>query len=480
MRRRRPVCNSKQLRLGFVALAVAGLLLPGLRAYAQTPDSGGEPDEDARPEKPDKPKKATVPAPAEPVETTFAEPPVAEEGPYVPFAPPPTPLRVENSSASIQFGILAQPQFELAGSTDADGMTRNLFLRRMRFMVGGTVYKYFEYFFQVDYPNLFKLDLSDSMATDKNAPGLNIQDAFVTVKALGELIKIDLGFMLPPLSHNTLESAAKLYGNDFFANSFRRNVFNVTDPFISSGQSPVGRDAGVQARILALNGHINVRAGAFMGHRVQLEPVDDTDPSLVGGLNMFRLAGRLQINLLDAEPGFFYQGTYLGRKKIVSFGGFYDFQQHTSTLSSSTQQPRQESGKYQSWGGDLLVDLPLGPGIFTAQANVVQWDGGTFLPLRKDIAYMGELGYLIGPIKLSPIVRVEALVAPFIPSDPTMPGSPQIADPNNPSESRYGGGLAFWPFGHTSNLKVFYTHVHRNIGLHDFNVISAQFQLAYF
>jgi hypothetical protein len=93
---------------------------------------------------------------------------------------------------------------------------------------------------------------------------------------------------------------------------------------------------------------------------------------------------------------------------------------------------------------------------------------------------MGEVGYLIGPIKLSPIVRVETLVAPLVPSDATMQGSPLIADPNNPSEVRYGGGLAFWPFGHTSNLKVFFTHVHRNIGLHDFNVISAQLQLFYF
>jgi len=469
--------SSKQSRLGFVALAVAGLLLPGLRVYAQTPDSGDEPGEDARPEKPAKPAKAAVPAaPAEPVETTFAEPPVAEEGPYVPFAPPVVPRPIEYSGATIQFGILAQPQFEMAGATDADGMARNLFLRRFRFMVGGTVHKYFEYFFQVDFPNLFKLDLSDTMATDKNAPGLNVQDAFVTVKALGELIKIDAGFMLPPLSHNSLESAGKLYGNDYFANSFRRNVFNVTDPFRSDGESPVGRDAGVQARVLALNGHINVRAGAFMGHRVLLVPVDAMGPSLIGGLNMFRLAGRLQINLLDAEPGFFYQGTYLGTKKIVSFGGFYDFQQHTATREGSGQ----EAGKYQSWGGDLLVDLPLGPGILTAQANVVQWDGGTFLPLPKDRAYMGELGYLIGPIRLSPIVRVESLVAPLIPSDATMPGSPLIGDPSNPSEFRYGGGLAFWPYGHNSNLKVFFTHVHRNTGLHDFNVISAQWQLFYF
>ena len=45
-------------------------------------------------------------------------------------------------------------------------------------------------------------------------------------------------------------------------------------------------------------------------------------PAVVGGVNPFRLAARLQINLLDGEPGFFYQGTYLGAKRIFSIGGF--------------------------------------------------------------------------------------------------------------------------------------------------------------
>ncbi len=58
----------------------------------------------------------------------------------------------------MQFGILLQPQFEVAGAPDAELTSKNFFMRRTRFMVGGTVLKYFEYFFDVDYPNLFKLD----------------------------------------------------------------------------------------------------------------------------------------------------------------------------------------------------------------------------------------------------------------------------------------------------------------------------------
>ena len=172
---------------------------------------------------------------------------------------------------------------------------------------------------------------------------------------------------------------------------------------------------------------------------------------------MFRVASRLQINFLDAEPGFFYQGTYLGAKKVFSVGGFYDFQD-----------------QYKYFGGDFIVDLPLGPGVITAQGDVVQWDGGTFLAAIpfKERVIMGELGYLIGPIMLSPIVRVERLTSYAV--DTTTGESPTF---NYPSENRYGGGLAFWPYGHNSNLKAFFTRVHRQPAPHDFNVFSVQWQV---
>jgi hypothetical protein len=437
------------------ALVFAALLLPGLRAFAQTPDGDEFGDDKAKPAKPAKSTPSAEPeAPADAVETTppvpAAVPPAAPEaGPYVGFAPEPSVLRIENPNATIQFGILAQPQFEMAGSPDAILTTKNLFLRRLRFMVGGTIFKTLEFFMQTDWPDLFKLDPVGTMAFDKNSPGMNIQDAFVTWKPLGELFKFDAGFMLPPVAHNSLESAAKLYGPDYFTNSFRRNFFSVSDRFGSSGQSPQGRDAGVQARFLLWHGHIDARVGLFQGHRSGAVPAAAPNPATVGGINMFRVAGRVQINLLDAEPGYFYQGTYLGRKKIVSFGGFYDFQDD-----------------YKYFGGDFLVDLPVGPGIFTAQGNVVQWDGGTFITLTKQRAYMGEMGYLIGPLMLSPIAHFERLVS-YTP----------MPDPAVPSEDRYGGGLAFWPYGHNSSIKVFFLRVHRNPSPADYNQINVQWQV---
>ncbi|MEO8900303.1 MAG: hypothetical protein ABI488_01765 [Polyangiaceae bacterium] len=53
---------------------------------------------------------------------------------------------------------------------------------------------------------------------------MNVQDAFVTFKPAANLIKVDAGFMLPPLSHNGVQGAATLYGGDYFVNTFRRNI----------------------------------------------------------------------------------------------------------------------------------------------------------------------------------------------------------------------------------------------------------------
>jgi hypothetical protein len=430
-----------------VSLGYLGLLLPGYRAFAQgeTADETGE-ETTKKPAAKSEPPAEPAP-PAEPVETRS---PAPAAGLHAAFTPAP-PLRLENPNASIQFGLLAQPQFEMAGAPDADKTTKNLFVRRMRLMVSGTLFGSFDYFFAVDWPNLFKLDPADTMAFDKNAPGLNIQDAFVTYRPLGELIKVDAGFMLPPLSHNSLESAARLYGVDYFTNSFRRNVTNNTDPFRAFGQSPVGRDAGVQLRGLFLNGHIDVRVGMFMGRRVGAVPAAAPMPAMVGGLNMFRIAARLQVNLLDAEPGFFYQGSYHGGKKVLSLGGFYDFQD-----------------QYKYFGADLLADLPAGPGVFTAQAGAVQWDGGTFIPLAKQRVYMAQVGYVIAALRLSPIALFERLVS-YTP----------MPDAAIPSEDRYGGGLAFWPHGHNANVKAFFTRVHRDPAAADFNQINVQWQLAF-
>jgi hypothetical protein len=373
------------------------------------------------------PAPETSPAPVAPTEVA-------------PAAPPPTaftPLKIESPNASIKLGLLAQPQFESVGSPNPalSGASNNFYLRRIRLLVGGSLFGKFEYFFDTDSPNLNKAN-----AEGVKSAGLGVQDAFVTFKAYEDYFKIDAGYMLPPLAHNAVQSAATLYGWDYFANSFRHaNAFN--------SEGDVGRDAGVQLRGLVADNHLEYRVGIFQGLR---EPATMTE---VQAHNFPRIAGRLQLNLLDPETGFFYAGTYLGTKRVLSFGASYDFQ-----------------SSYHHWSVDGFLDLPLGPGGLTAQVNVVKWNGGDFLAagaLPNQTAFMAEAGYRFDAVQLSPILRYEYRNA-----------AAQTAAV--PDEARYGIGLAYWPFAHNVNVKAFYTRIQPKPDLHGYNQFNLQWQLYFF
>ncbi|HVV48958.1 MAG TPA: hypothetical protein VHO06_04810 [Polyangia bacterium] len=398
---------------------------------------------------------APTEAPPPPAVPEAPPPPPMEAAPVAaPMAPPaPAPsapsFKIDaGGGTTLKIGLLLQPQFQMLGNTELDGNSYNLFIRRTRLLVGGTLFGAFEYFFDTDYPNLFLADNTPANAmtmtaasTVKLTPGMNVQDAFVTWKPVSgpykDAFKIDAGYMLPPMAHNAVQSATSLYSWDYFAFTF----LSTANTLLGSQASPVGRDLGVQVRGLLFDGHLEYRAGLFQGLR-------DTDSATdVGSNNFFRAVGRLQVNLLDAEPGFFYAGTYLGKKRILSFG-----------ISGDTQR------SYHYVAGDGFADLPLGPGVFTAQVDVVHWNGGTFVPgLPKETAVMGEVGFNVDAINVSPILHAEYLWAP-------------AADLGH-----FGGGLAFWPYGHNSNLKAFYTRNTTTAAMqHADNQINVQWQLYFF
>jgi hypothetical protein len=439
-------------------MIVFAMLLSGV-AVAQTP--------------PDAPPEA--PPPAAPPEVTPVPPP-----PPAPMAPPPAPaavaaappapaesyvppaqaaFKVETPNKStIKLGLLLQPQLQSSqgrfpAGAGPSGYSNDLFIRRTRILVGGTLFGVLDYFVDTDYPNLFlqNIPATDAMGVTtpnalKNTPGMNIQDAFITWKAMGDMLKIDAGYMLPPLAHNAVQGATTLYAWDYFFYTFRSGNAFGTAP--APAQTPVGRDAGFELRGLVAGGLLEYRVGLFQGLRQVATATD------VRARNMFRTTGRVQINLMDPETGFFYAGSYLGTKKILSVGASVDFQDTGSTTA------------YRYFAGDAFVDMPMGPaGVLTAQVNVAHWDGGS-MPLvnvAKSTAIMGEAGFLIAAAHLSPIIRAEHI---------------WITNAND--DTYLGGGLAFWPYGHNSNLKAFFTNHKVQNAANSGNQFNLQWQLYFF
>jgi hypothetical protein len=339
-------------------------------------------------------------------------PPVEPPSAPAPAAPaPPGGLKIEGNGATVKLGFLLQPAYEFASGSAASGQnTQSFFLRRARLMVGMTLGSQLELFFETDSPNLGKV------AGVAPTVGANVQDAFATWKPRDEF-KLDLGMMLIPLSHNSVQGATTLYGWDYFAYSFQQ-----------SGPlgNYVGRDTGLQARGLIAR-HLEYRLGLFTGRREALAPMATETASSRTAL---RFAGRLQYNVFDAETAYFYAGTYGGTKRILSFGAGIDHQDD-----------------YTAFAVDGFVDWPLGPDVFTAQAVVMRYDGGTWIPLPKQTAIMGEVGYRFGALRLSPIFRFENQSIDAVAPAPSV------------KTNRFGFGVAWWVIGHNANLKLFYTYI---------------------
>ena len=324
--------------------------------------------------------------------------------------------------ASFKLGVLGQFQADTIDNPDGEPNTNNLFVRRLRLLFAGQVTKNVSFFVETDAPNLGK-----TLPGGKNIqPSLILQDAYAEFRVAGGFM-LDAGLMFVPFSRNSLQSAATLLPIDYGAYTFSDS---------SPTESTTGRDTGFQARGNLVGNRLEYRIGAFQGFR-------DT-----GSDNAFRYAGRVRYNVLDTESGFFYTGTYLGKKKILAVGAAFDAQQD-----------------YHAYDIDAFFDHPLGPGAVTAQVNYNRFDGGdTLKTLPKQNDVLVEAGYLIRALKLTPVLQF---------------AHKNVSDQSPGDESRTAVGANYWWAGHNVNVKALYTRIAPK-GLNKQNEFTVQLQVFYF
>lgn len=324
----------------------------------------------------------------------------------------------DEGKTSIKFGFLVQPRAEAIDSED--DTAQNLFIRRLRILAGGTITEKLTFFFETDSPNLGKADA----AGNKNTGDVFIQD-FVLSYAFAPQNYIDVGMILPALSHNTGQSAASLLAVDYGDYSF-----------LHSGPtgSRVGRDYGVRARGYVLNDRLEYRAGVYQGAR-------GTNSS-----NELRLIARGVVNVFEAEKGLFYAGTYLGKKKVLAFGATLDHQDD-----------------YDTAGLDAFFDYPLkGGNAVTLQANLMNYDGGEFLAsLPEQDALLIEGGFYSAATKLLPYVQYSTR---------------DFDSPTRADQEKIQVGLSWMFGGHGRNLKFAVGQISTD-GLDDANELQVQLQV---
>src|SRR5436309_2191282 len=108
---------------------------------------------------------------------------------------------------NLRFGALIQAWADSSQDATTKGYAENLYLRRIRILIGGQIGPTVSFFFETDNPNLGK-------APKNLNGGFVTQDAFIEWKPVNAFI-IDAGLMLPPLSRNSVESAATLLSLDY-------------------------------------------------------------------------------------------------------------------------------------------------------------------------------------------------------------------------------------------------------------------------
>jgi len=327
-----------------------------------------------------------------------------------------------DGKSSLNLGFLSQLQYEAVDNANATHAGQNLFFRRLRVMAGGKINDKLTFFVETDSPNLGKLDSTTGKKIDST---IFIQDFYLTYTA-AEAFKLDAGMLMVPVSHNSQQSATSLATLDYGTFTFLHS-----DPI----NSKTGRDFGFQARGYLAQDHLEYRLGVFEGNR-------GTDAR-----GAMRVAGRLVLNVFDADKGFFYTGTTLGKKHILSFGASCD---------------RQED--YKAVSGDLVLDQPIGRDVLTLQGDYTRFDGGTFLrSLPKQDVILGEVSYY-----------VHAAVGPFVQYNKREYKVAGFHD-----ESKILGGIAWWGNGHKSNLKLAYAKMKKD-GVPDRDQFIVQWQvLAY-
>jgi hypothetical protein len=352
-----------------------------------------------------------------------------------------------NDDVGFRLGLLIHGWADWTQDAVSEGYSQNLFIRRMRFIVAGTVARNVSFFFQTDNP---RLGNAGTNGTKSLNTGFLTQDAFAEWKIAGENVMLDAGLFYTPQSRGVLNSSSSTL-------SFEAPTFGQQQ--VTSVQGSGGRDIGFGLKGYLAGDHLEYRTGVFAGQR------QAATTQGASSRNSPRVAARIQYDFFDTERGYTYVGTNRGARKILAVGAWGDTQ-----------------GDFEAYGADVMADIPIGKDAVTAEADTLLYDGGKqfqqivggvatpLLPRQR--VFFAQGGFYFHPFQLQPFVRYERLdfdESRF-----------QTGD-----QQRYSGGLNWYISGQNLKLTAFYERIVPKIKpstavIKDTNHIGMQLQFLYF
>jgi hypothetical protein len=341
-------------------------------------------------------------------------------------APVPVPSSFKVGLLAQAYGQLLQEQItaKQEATPGFEGhWQRQMFVRRLRVLLGGDIAKNTSFFAESDATNIGKVEANGLKPTKVS---MYIQDAYIQ-HTLATEFSVVAGLQLVGITRNSLQSAGSLMALDYGAYQFLTST-----PF----DNTAGRDLGVNFRGFLLDERLEYRAGVFSGKNLNL-------------YSPLRTVVRLNYMFEDREKGFFYSGTTLSKGRLLSIGAGMDVQ-----------------GSYRGYSVDAIADLPLTQsGSLTASGSVSMFDGGgsatdsTFFTgaIPRQNVFFAEVGYFFKDYGLQPYLKYESdAVDATIASQ--VGATPSTLDLQNRlrSKSRFGIGLNYYLSGHNASFKILY------------------------
>jgi hypothetical protein len=299
----------------------------------------------------------------------------AHAGPVIKFG--------EESWLMINYEMQLYLQSRDTGSgSSGDSTTNDIYFRRNRLSFRGQVTDTYGFVFAVQQQGDNRIQgISETNDAFKE---FDVLDAFLTADWT-DAFRLRVGLTKDPLIREQNEGC-------FFPLSLDRSLFDYQN------LPRANRDYGLVLWGNLIDAKVQYRLAVMKGNNSGDDPQSN-----------FRYTGRVHVTLLDPESSLVYRGTYLGTKKVLTFGAGYQFESNAvyGNLSAKTL-PKD----YSAWTFDGFFEYPTPSGTFTLSGAYLKTDfDGAYKGADPDPrsvgingekkGWYGKAGYML-PMKVGP------------------------------------------------------------------------------
>ncbi len=267
-----------------------------------------------------------------------------------------------NDDAKIDLGFRLQTLY-LNTDRDLDGDGKfekidDFLIRRARFRLGADINKNVGIFLQTEF------------SQDAGSGGdVRLIDAFVKYK-IAKFATIIFGENMAPVTRQNLTSSGGLMAIDRPGITYKNLTWGTRALSTFSTATYDDSDAGLRGDVDVRDLGITLFGSTSFSESSHLKYyLGVFDGIQKAGKDSERVAGRVQYNIFDAEPGYYGLSTYLGKKKTIGIGAAFDVQSNVADdLATGT------TVDYSMSTVDVFAEIPVGSGTLTAEGAFIDMD----------------------------------------------------------------------------------------------------------